>query len=191
MPSSFSVIRNDENAPRMFRCAKSDLFRWPFSEAPVSRGPVMQKKPWNAWIKASRHGESFRSLEIVKPLSEKYVRRLKRLCRMALSLAVSACEDNEKSEPPSAVYFGTGWGGMSETYDFLSKLYASDEQFTSPTDFIGSVHNAAAGHVAIRFQSTGPNVTTTGGDCSFEHALYSASLLSHDSNAPLTCHRSG
>jgi 3-oxoacyl-(acyl-carrier-protein) synthase len=125
------------------------------------------------------------SLEILKPLSEKYVRRLKRLCRLALSLAVSACEDNEKIEPPSAVYFGTGWGGMSETYDFLSKLYASDEQFTSPTDFIGSVHNAAAGHVAIRFQSTGPNVTTTGGDCSFEHALYSASLLSHDSSAPL------
>jgi 3-oxoacyl-(acyl-carrier-protein) synthase len=125
------------------------------------------------------------SLEILKPLSEKYVRRLKRLCRMVLSLAVSACEDTAKTEPPSAVYFGTGWGGMSETYDFLSKLYASDEQFTSPTDFIGSVHNAAAGHVAIRYQSTGPNVTTTGGDCSFEHALYSASLLSHDSNAPL------
>jgi 3-oxoacyl-[acyl-carrier-protein] synthase-1/3-oxoacyl-[acyl-carrier-protein] synthase II len=125
------------------------------------------------------------SHEILKPLSEKYVRRLKRLCRMVLSLAVSACEDTAKTEPPSAVYFGTGWGGMSETYDFLTKLNASDEQFTSPTDFIGSVHNAAAGHVAIRFKSTGPNVTTTGGDCSFEHALYSASLLSCGSNAPL------
>jgi 3-oxoacyl-[acyl-carrier-protein] synthase-1/3-oxoacyl-[acyl-carrier-protein] synthase II len=124
------------------------------------------------------------SQEIVRCLSEKYVRRLKRLCRMALSLSVSACEDNEITDPPLAVYFGTGWGGMSETYDFLSKLYASDEQFTSPTDFIGSVHNAAAGHVAIRFQCRGPNVTTTGGDCSFEQALYSASLLSHESISP-------
>lgn len=125
------------------------------------------------------------SHDILKPLSEKYVRRLKRLPRMVLSLAVSACGDGAEEEPPSAVYLGTGWGGMSETYDFLSKLYDSDEQFTSPTDFIGSVHNAAAGHVAIHFKSTGPNVTTTGSDCSFEQALYSASLLSHDSNAPL------
>ena len=140
-------------------------------------------------IECLGHGEGVRGIvpspEILKPLSEKYVRRLKRLCRMVLSLAISACKDNEKTDTPLAVYFGTGWGGMSETYDFLSKLYASEEQFSSPTDFIGSVHNAAAGHVAIRFQSTGPNVTTTGGDCSFEYALYSASLLSHDTDTPL------
>lgn len=134
-------------------------------------------------------GESARGIvpshEIVRHLSEKHIRRLKRLCRMALSLAISAWGDNAQQPSPSAVFFGTGWGGMSETYDFLSKLYASDGQFTSPTDFIGSVHNAAAGHVAIRFQSRGPNVTTTGGDCSFEHALFTASILSHESITPL------
>jgi 3-oxoacyl-[acyl-carrier-protein] synthase-1/3-oxoacyl-[acyl-carrier-protein] synthase II len=89
------------------------------------------------------------------------------------------------TNPPASVFFGTGWGGLSETHDFLTKLFASNERFTSPTDFVGSVHNAAAGHVAIHFKATGPNVTMTGGDCSFEQALLSASLLTRNSDDPL------
>jgi len=104
---------------------------------------------------------------------------------MALSLAVSACKNSAAAGPPASVFLGTGWGGLSETHDFLTKLFASNEQFTSPTDFIGSVHNAAAGHVAIHFQATGPNVTATGGDCAFEQALFAASLLAHDGDNPL------
>ena len=125
------------------------------------------------------------SADILRFISEKRVRRMKRLCRMGLSLAVSACQDPTAANPPVSVFFGTGWGGLSETHDFLTKLFASDERFTSPTDFVGSVHNAAAGHVAIHFKATGPNVTMTGGDCSFEQALLSASLLAHNSNDPL------
>ncbi len=125
------------------------------------------------------------SSDILKPLSEKSVRRMKRLPRMALSLAVSACKDSAKAGPPASVFLGTGWGGLSETHDFLTKLFASDERFTSPTDFIGSVHNAAAGHVAIHFKSTGPNVTATGGDSAFEQALIAASLLTRHGDDPL------
>jgi len=84
-----------------------------------------------------------------------------------------------------SVFFGTGWGGLSETHDFLEKLFESDERFTSPTDFIGSVHNASAGHVAIHFKASGPNVTTTGGNCSFEQALMSADLLAGQDRDPL------
>jgi 3-oxoacyl-[acyl-carrier-protein] synthase-1/3-oxoacyl-[acyl-carrier-protein] synthase II len=118
----------------------------------------------------------------MRNISEKYARRLKRLPRMVLSLSVAACKDSMSDISPSSVFLGTGWGGLSETHDFLTKLYASGEQFSSPTDFIGSVHNAAAGHVAIHFKATGPNVTTTGGDCSFEQALFSASLLARKSD---------
>jgi 3-oxoacyl-[acyl-carrier-protein] synthase-1/3-oxoacyl-[acyl-carrier-protein] synthase II len=39
------------------------------------------------------------------------------------------------------------------------------------------VHNAPAGQVAIRLQATGPNITMTGGDASFEQALLAAHLL--------------
>lgn len=66
----------------------------------------------------------------------------------------------------------------------MTKLFASNEQFTNPTDFIGSVHNAAAGQVAIHFKSTGPNVTMTGGDCVFEQALISASLIAEPGDDP-------
>ncbi len=123
--------------------------------------------------------------DILQPLDEKSVRRLKRFPRMVLSLAVSACENAATPVPPAAIFLGTGWGGLSETYDFLTKLFDSDERFTSPTDFIGSVHNAAAGHVAVHFQATGPNITATGGDYAFEQALFSAGLLARDDNSPL------
>lgn len=118
--------------------------------------------------------------EISKDLQLRAVRRLKRLPQLALSLAFAAHESSGLSHTPSSIFFGTGWGPLSETYDFLTKLYESDEQFTSPIDFVGSVHNAPAGQVAIMFKSTGPNITTTGGDYSFEQSLMAASLLAND-----------
>lgn len=107
------------------------------------------------------------------------VRRLKRFPRLALSLAIAAHENSGESHDPSSVFLGTGWGALSETSDFLTRLFETNEQFPSPIDFIGSVHNAAAGQIAMRFQATGPNITMTGGDYSFEQALMAASLLSN------------
>ncbi len=118
-------------------------------------------------------------------LPPRATRRLKRLPRLALALAVEAQTTPGLSRKPAAVFLGTGWGALSETYDFLSQLYESHEQYSSPTDFVGSVHNAPAGQVAIHFGATGPNVTTTGGDASFEQALMAAGLLSHEIDSPL------
>ncbi|RJP82354.1 MAG: 3-oxoacyl-ACP synthase [Desulfobacteraceae bacterium] len=127
------------------------------------------------------NGKSCKGIFPMAALSEnlppKLVRRLKRLPRMALSLASSLQKNTDSFCPPSSIFWGTGWGALSETYDFLSKLFESGGQFCSPTDFIGSVHNAAAGQVAMLFQSKGANITTTGGDYSFEQALLSADLL--------------
>lgn len=115
--------------------------------------------------------------EISKSLQPSVTRRLKRLPRMALALAHAACKNANLQETPSSVFWGTGWGPLSETYDFLNKLHESNEQFASPTDFIGSVHNAPAGQVAISLGAKGPNITTTGGDYSFEQCLLTASIL--------------
>ena len=115
--------------------------------------------------------------EVSEDLSPKTVRRIKRLSRLALSLAVAAHKDSGELDDPNSLFFGTGWGPLSDTYDFLTKLYESEEHFTSPIDFIGSVHNAPAGLIAIGFGATGPNITTTGGDYSFEQSLMAASLL--------------
>lgn len=116
--------------------------------------------------------------EISTNLSAGQVRRLKRFPRLALSLAIAAHENSGAGDAPAAVFLGTGWGALSETSDFLNRLFETDEQFPSPTDFIGSVHNAAAGQIAMQFEATGANITMTGGDYSFEQSLMAADLVS-------------
>lgn len=120
--------------------------------------------------------------DAIRRIGPAVARRLKRLPIMAMGLALTAHE-NAGGPPPGAVFLGTGWGALSETHDFLKQLFETKGRFASPTDFIGSVHNAPAGRVAIHFKATGPNLTTTGGDFSFEQALISAALLGPGSNA--------
>jgi len=79
---------------------------------------------------------------------------------------------------------GTGWGALSETHDFLGRLFDTDEQFPSPTDFVGSVHNSSASQIAIYFQATGPNLTASAGNYSFEQALMTASLAAPAGDGP-------
>ncbi len=127
------------------------------------------------------NGENCDGVFPIAALSEnlppRLIRRLKRLPQMALALADSLQKNTVSFQSPVSIFWGTGWGALSETYDFLTKLFESNEKFCSPTDFIGSVHNAAAGQVAIYLKSKGVNITTTGGDYSFEQALLSAGLL--------------
>lgn len=116
--------------------------------------------------------------EVSRDLPQRQIRRLKRLPRMALALAAAARKDAGGSARPSSIFFGTGWGPLSETYDFIMKLFESGMKFPSPTDFINSVHNAPAGQIAMELKAMGPNLTATGGDYSFEQALVLAAMLS-------------
>ncbi|MDZ7699021.1 MAG: beta-ketoacyl synthase N-terminal-like domain-containing protein [Deltaproteobacteria bacterium] len=115
--------------------------------------------------------------ELPLNLPSQMVRRWRRLTRMALSLGISAHKDARLPKDPFSIFFATGWGPLSETYGFLERLRFREESFSSPTAFVGSVHNAPAGQMAIHFGSTGPNVTVTGGDYSFEQALMVAGLM--------------
>jgi 3-oxoacyl-[acyl-carrier-protein] synthase-1/3-oxoacyl-[acyl-carrier-protein] synthase II len=115
--------------------------------------------------------------EITAHLDARQVRRLRYLPRLVMALAAEAHRRSGAKEPPSAIFFGTGWGALSETNGFLKSLFETGERFPSPTDFVGSVHNAAAGQAAIMLGATGANVTTSGGDYSFEQALTAACLL--------------
>ncbi len=123
--------------------------------------------------------------DLALKLPTKTVRRMKRLPRMVLSLGIEALENSGLKERPGTLFFGTGWGSLTETFNFMTQLIESKDQFASPTDFIGSVHNAAAGQAAIHFQATGPNITTTGGDYSFEQALLMADLISRTTDGPV------
>jgi 3-oxoacyl-[acyl-carrier-protein] synthase-1/3-oxoacyl-[acyl-carrier-protein] synthase II len=103
---------------------------------------------------------------------------------MALSLGISAYTDARISDDPFSIFFATGWGPLSETYGFLTRLRSDEESFSSPTAFVGSVYNAPAGQMAIHFGSIGPNVTVTGGDYSFEQALMVAGLMAKPYHTP-------
>ena len=119
--------------------------------------------------------------QLSQGLSPRMVRRLKRLPIMALALAKGACDPLGQADQPSAVCLGTGWGALSETYDFLQRLFETQQAFPSPTDFIGSVHNAPAGQIAMLLGARGANVTVSGGDYSFEQALLAATLTAEHS----------
>jgi 3-oxoacyl-[acyl-carrier-protein] synthase-1/3-oxoacyl-[acyl-carrier-protein] synthase II len=121
--------------------------------------------------------------QITQLLSPNVLRRLQRLPRMVLSLAVASHEDAGLDRPPGSVFFGTGWGPLSETNDFIQNMLQGEEAFASPTSFVGSVQNAPAGQVAMHFGSTGANITAAGGDYSFEQALTVAALLAPEIDA--------
>ncbi len=123
--------------------------------------------------------------EISTNLPARAVRRLKRLPRIALALAAAAQDDSAGAAKPDAVFMGTGWGALSETYDFLNRLRETEEQFPSPTDFVGSVHNGPASQIAIMYNASGANITSSGGDYSFEQALLTADLSADDSDQPI------
>jgi 3-oxoacyl-(acyl-carrier-protein) synthase len=118
-------------------------------------------------------------------LPPRTIRRLKRLPKLALALAAQACGGLPAEALPAAVSLGTAWGALSETHDFLQRLFETGQQFPSPTDFIGSVHNAPAAQVAMHLNARGANVTTSGGDASFEQALLAADLLTDDPGQPI------
>lgn len=123
--------------------------------------------------------------QVSENLPPQLIRRLKRLPRMTLSLAVMAHNNAGFVDlKPDSVFMGTGWGALSETHDFLARLHASNEQFPSPTDFVGSVHNGSASQAAIMFGATGANITASGGDYSFEQALFAADLMVQATERP-------
>ncbi len=138
------------------------------------------------------------SKALAEGLPNREIRRLKRLPRMVLRLVKGAIEntsvlsaspdeDTASSIIPQSIFFGTGFGPLSETYDFMTKLFESDEQFTSPTDFVGSVHNAPAGQAAIKYGAKGPNITATCRYAPFEQALLSAQYLADDAPFLVVC----
>lgn len=105
-----------------------------------------------------------------------FVRRLRRLPRLLLALANAAHAQAGTRTAPDFLAVGTAWGPLAETWEFLRKLFESNDQFSSPMDFIGSVNNAPAGQVALLLGAQAPNLTFSSGDDSFAQAVLSASL---------------
>jgi 3-oxoacyl-(acyl-carrier-protein) synthase len=131
---------------------------------------------WDALMRGASTVGFVPDAAFVTAVAATFARRLKRLPRLMLALAQTAHQASGATLPPGLIAVGTAWGALAETHDFLRKLFESNEQFSSPTDFIGSVHNAPAGQIALLLGAAGPNLTCAAGDRSFAQALLCASL---------------
>jgi len=99
-------------------------------------------------------------------------RRATRLMQMALIAAKHSHQPNPNER--LAVAIGTGMGGLGAAGMFLENLISKDEQEPMPSQFPMSVHNAAAGAVAMDQQARGMNSAPTSEEISFESALWQA-----------------
>jgi 3-oxoacyl-(acyl-carrier-protein) synthase len=103
-------------------------------------------------------------------LSPNQRRRLSRLHQMAL-LAARRCGSPAPATRTSVV-IGTGMGCLEDAGAFLENLISKDERAPMPARFPNSVHNAAAGQVAIDLGAHALNSAPTCGEISFEAALW-------------------
>jgi 3-oxoacyl-[acyl-carrier-protein] synthase-1/3-oxoacyl-[acyl-carrier-protein] synthase II len=120
--------------------------------------------------------------DLTQRLDPKFIRRIKRLSKMVLGMSKEAVFKTATENCLSDIFFGTGWGPLSETNDFLTRLYANQEKLSSPIDFAGSVHNAPAGQAAVMLGAKGANMTLTGENNAFEQALAAACLMATKNN---------
>jgi 3-oxoacyl-(acyl-carrier-protein) synthase len=139
---------------------------------------------WDAFSRGKSCRGALSTQAISEKLAPRLVRRWKRLPRLALALALDALDQRSEEIKLDAILFSTGLGALSETHDFLKQLFESDWSLSSPIDFMGSVHNAPAGHVAQYFKAQGANLTFSGQDLSFEQSVLSAWLLAQSDDKP-------
>ncbi len=131
---------------------------------------------WNALLSRESTAGLVPDAAFSKAAPATFVRRLKRLPRLMLALAQTVQTASGWTTPPETIAVGTAWGPLAETQEFLRKLFESGDQFSSPMDFIGSVHNAPAGQIALLLGSQAPNLTCSAGERSFSQVLLCGSL---------------
>jgi 3-oxoacyl-[acyl-carrier-protein] synthase II len=115
-------------------------------------------------------------------LDPKKLRRMDRLIRMACvsarqALAQAGLEPDALPPGRLGVVFGTAFGAMTTTQNFIESWIAQGETKASPLAFSGSVHGIMASQIALDLGCTGPNITVSERDLSFETALVTALSL--------------
>lgn len=92
------------------------------------------------------------------------LRRMDRFTRMALLSSCLALEDaglDQKGDARVGIVFGSGYGPIKTTFDFLDTLIDYGDKGASPTLFANSVHNSLASQVSISLKMQGPCTTLT------------------------------
>ncbi|HEY5672134.1 MAG TPA: beta-ketoacyl synthase N-terminal-like domain-containing protein [Malonomonas sp.] len=110
-------------------------------------------------------------------LPKKALRRIDHFSRLALLGAFQAMADADLGEfDPNrlGVVIGSGYGALATTFKFLDSLLDDGDSCASPTAFSNSVHNAAAAHISLQLNLTGPSLTLSQFDQSLVSGLIAA-----------------
>ncbi|KAA0213888.1 hypothetical protein EDM80_07465 [bacterium] len=109
------------------------------------------------------------------------LRRMDRLIRMAavsarqaLNMAGLQPERGDVDASRLGVVFGTAYGAIGTTQEFIDSWLKNGQRHASPLAFMSSVHGILASQVALDIGATGANLTLSQRDVSFEAALASA-----------------
>jgi beta-ketoacyl-acyl-carrier-protein synthase II len=99
-------------------------------------------------------------------LDKKEARRLARSAQIALAAAMLAVEDASlpatMPDPErSAIYFGTGVGGLDVLEDSINTFHSKGYSRVNPFALPGMIPNLAAFAIGRQFQCLGPNFTIT------------------------------
>lgn len=108
---------------------------------------------------------------------KKSLRRIDRYAKLALLGACLALKDADLLEQPKdrlGVIVASGYGATGTTFSFLDSVINDGDPLASPTHFSNSVHNAAAAHLSILLNATGPSLTVSQFELSLASALFTA-----------------
>ena len=110
-----------------------------------------------------------------KYIDAKQLRRMSRIIKMGVAAATIALKEANVMVP-NGIITGTGYGCLSDTGIFLSKMIENKEEALNPTPFIQSTHNTIGSQIALLIQCLGYNQTYTQRAFSFENSLLDAML---------------
>jgi 3-oxoacyl-[acyl-carrier-protein] synthase II len=122
----------------------------------------------------TRFAATIPDFEPSRYLDKKDIRHMDRFTQLGMAAAQLAWEDAHLSrvEPErSGVMVGTGIGGMKTLVDQLDVLNTRGPSRVSPFFIPMMIGNILAGHLAIRYNLQGPNVTAVTACASSGHAL--------------------
>lgn len=109
-------------------------------------------------------------------------RKLRRMDRLIRMCAVSARQALKQAglDPSTfdasrlGVVFGTAYGALGTTQEFIDSWLKNGERHASPLAFMSSVHGIIASQIALDIGAVGVNLTLAQRDISFEAALATA-----------------
>lgn len=109
-------------------------------------------------------------------------RKLRRMDRLIRMCAVSARQALKQAglDPSTfdasrlGVVFGTAYGALGTTQEFVDSWLRNGERHASPLAFMSSVHGIIASQIALDLGAIGVNLTLAQRDISFEAALSTA-----------------